>query len=90
MELSRSTQLAQASIRELASRFRSKRELHSFMLVDCKVYVPKYSGCTTNYMKDVLKGVKSVISINIINLVSSISRGSQSKSLQSLNLTALS
>lgn len=48
------------SIHDLSKRFRSKKELHEFLVFDGDVYLPKKDSVSIEFLKLVINGKKSV------------------------------
>jgi hypothetical protein len=53
-------EFTQVGIRDLEKRFRSKKELHDFMLQDCRAYLPRLESTSIFFMKDIICGRKEV------------------------------
>ena len=53
-------QLSKVSIHDLSSRFKSKREMHTFLSNDGHAYLPKLESVNFEFMKAVLTGRKEV------------------------------
>ena len=46
--------LAQVRVHDLEKRFRSKKEMHNWLVMDCNAYLPKF------FMKAIIRGEKEV------------------------------
>ena len=60
---------------QFASKYKSKREVYTFLTVDCKAYLPGYHTLTIYFMEDLMAGrkkSKSPQSLHI-NLLSALS-----------------
>ena len=53
-------QLSKVSIHVLSSRFKSKREMHTFLSNDGHAYLPKLESINIEFMKAVITGRKEV------------------------------
>ena len=53
-------QLSKVSIHDLSSRFKSKREMHTFLSNDGHAYLPKLESINIEFMKAVITGRKEV------------------------------
>jgi hypothetical protein len=47
-------------IQDLEKRFRSKREMHDFLVQDCKAFLPKLQSTSIFFMKAIIKAEKEV------------------------------
>ena len=43
-----------------ASKFKSKREIWTFLTVDVGAFLPSYEHCTIYHLKDIISGKKKV------------------------------
>ena len=53
-------QLSNVSIHNLQAGFRSKREMHAFLMNDGRAYLPKQETISIEFMKDIVLGKKEV------------------------------
>ncbi len=52
--------LSDVGIQDLEKRFRSKREMHDFLVQDCKAFLPKLPSTSIFFMKAIIKAEKDV------------------------------
>ena len=45
---------------EFGAKFRSKREIYTFLTVDCKAYLPHVGGVTIYFCKDLIASKKKM------------------------------
>jgi hypothetical protein len=50
--------MEQIKAAEFAAKYKSKREIYSFLTVDAGAYLPAYDTVTIYFLKDMLSGVK--------------------------------
>jgi hypothetical protein len=50
----------QVNLAELTSKFKSKREIYAFLVLDCHCYLPKESSINLYYLKGIISGKKKV------------------------------
>ena len=48
-----------------SAKFRSKREIWNFLVIDVGAYLPPYENVTIYHMKDLVTGTKSVSNLMI-------------------------
>ena len=46
------------NVKELMAKFRTKREVYNFLVLDCKVYLPAYDTVTIYFMREIIMGTK--------------------------------
>jgi hypothetical protein len=56
----KSSALSSVGIQDLEKRFRSKREMHDFLVQDCRAFLPKLPSTSIFFMKAVIKAEKDV------------------------------
>ena len=46
------------NVKEIAAKFRTKREIYNFLILDCKIYLPAYETVTIYFMRELIMGLK--------------------------------
>ena len=53
-----------------ASKFKSKREIYTFLTVDGKAYLPPHDNVTIYFLKDLMSGKKKFVSQDRVRHIS--------------------
>ena len=55
-----SSSLQKINVNQLLQRFRSKNELHNFLALECKAFLPKLDSTNVYFLKEIITGKKEV------------------------------
>jgi hypothetical protein len=53
-------QLATVNINELQQKCQTKKELHQFLSLNCKAFLPSIKSTNVYFYKDIMRGAKEV------------------------------
>ena len=59
--------IVQVGVLDMEKRFRSKKEMHNFLVQDCRAYLPKLQSTSIYFMKAIVTAKKDVTNAPIVS-----------------------